>query len=381
MSHLRPPATRCASSIPITSASPKPHDSRIGESDDAANVATSSANLQWKKLKFSHVPTAAYVKHTWTESGGWSRAMTVEREPTITIHILSNALHYGQVLFEGLKAHAGADGRIRSFASHENAIRLNAGAERLDMPSVPVPMFEAAIKSAVSHNRAFIPPYGCDGSMYIRPMLFGHGAQIGVAKAPEFAFAVVTVPVGPYFPNGLLPVDALVVDDFDRAAPRGVGAIKTAGNYAADLMPAARARHHGGVNRYPLALYLDARHNRFIEEFSTSNFVAISRSGTFVTPQSPSILPSITKKVLMILAKDAGIRVEERPVAIDELEQFSECAAVGTAVVVNPVTSITHGAKVYKFGEPHVLSKLYREVRAIQLGMAPDRHRWNRILF
>jgi len=302
--------------------------------------------------------------------------MQVSRDPNINIHVLSNALHYGQVLFEGLKAHTGKDGKVRAFASEHNSERLNAGADRMHMPRVPRDLFMHALDSAIRLNAAYIPPYGAGGSLYIRPMLFGNGAQLGLGPAPEYSFCVVVVPVGPYYKSGLKAVDALVMDDYDRAAPRGVGAVKVAGNYASDVKPAKGAQARG----YPIALYLDALTHNFVEEFSTSNFVGISKSGAFVTPKSDSILPSVTNKVLQQLAQESGLVVERRPIPFEELGTFREAAACGTAVVITPVKSITRGSTVFKYGSHTVLQKLYNTIRQVQLAEVPESHGWNRII-
>lgn len=237
----------------------------------------------------------------------------------------------------GLKAHACKDGKVRAFASDENWSRMNAGADRLYMPQVPKELFTHAVDQAIRLNAAYIPPYGQGGSLYIRPMLFGAGAQLGLGAAPEYHFCVVVVPVGPYYKSGLKAVDSLVIEDYDRAAPRGIGAVKAAGNYAADVRPAAHAR----VKGWPIALYLDAKEHKYVEEFSTSNLVGIAANGAFVTPDSKSVLPSVTNKTLQQIARDQGLKVEKRPVTFDELATFKEVAAVGTAVVITPVKSIT----------------------------------------
>lgn len=188
-------------------------------------------------------------------------------------------------------------------------------------------------------------PYGTGGSLYLRPLLIGTGAQIGVAPGLEYAFIVLVVPVGPYYKGGLQPVKAIIYDEFDRAAPLGVGHVKVAGNYAASLFAHEKAKHEG----YPVELYLDAKEHRYIEEFATSNFIGI-KNNSYVTPDSPSILPSVTNKTLKQIATDLGMNVEVRPVPFEELGTFSEIAACGTAVVVTPVCEVRRGEQVIRVG-------------------------------
>ena len=244
------------------------------------------------------------------------------------------------------------------------------------MPTVDEAMFDAAIDRVITDNADYVPPHGVGGSMYIRPFLFGHGPKLGLGPAPEYAFVLVASPVGAYYKGGLQAIDALVVEDFDRAAPRGVGAIKAAGNYAPDVMPASHAKDRG----FPVCLYLDAKTNSYVEEFSTSNFIGIKQDGTLVTPTSASILPSCTKGVLLQQARDMGMRVEERPIPWDEVSSFSEVAACGTAVVVTPIQSITRGETVLSFNGHATLEKLYNAVTSVQTGEAPDPHGYTRVV-
>jgi len=209
--------------------------------------------------------------------------------------------------------------------------------------------------------------------MYLRPFIFGHGAKIGLGPAPEYSFCVLGTPVGAYYKGGLQAIDALVLSQFDGAAPRGVGAIKAAGNYAPDIHPAALAKEKG----YPVCLYLDAKTNSFIEEFSTSNFIGIKADGTVVTPESSSILPSCTKGVVLQMARELGHTVEVRPVPWDEVASFKEVAACGTAVVLTPVQSITKDDTVLRFDGFDTIAKLYKAVTSVQTGEAPDPHGWN----
>ena len=237
-------------------------------------------------------------------------------------------------------------------------------------------MFMDALKRVVNDNLDYIPPYGTGGSLYIRPLLIGSGPQIGVAPADEYTFFIMVMPVGPYYKGGLKPVSAAIYDDYDRAAPKGVGHVKVAGNYAASLYAHETAKHAG----FPVELYLDAKSHKFVEEFATSNFFGIKPDGTYVTPDSPSVLPSVTNNTLKQLAADLGMAVETRPIPFEELETFSEIGACGTAVVVTPVSDITRGDKVIKLPTGDKCGpyseKLYHAVQDIQYGVTPDTHNW-----
>jgi len=299
----------------------------------------------------------------------------------------ATALHYGQACFEGLKAFAHADDSVHVFRPDQNAKRLQSSCERTLMPVLPHDLFIKAVNEVVKDNVAYVPPYGSGGALYIRPLLFGSGPRIGLQPADEYTFILMVMPVADYYKGGLnKPVDGVIITEFDRAAPRGVGNVKVAGNYAADMLPNMKSKKMG----YPISLYLDAATQSCVEEFSTSNFVGIdSTKQKYVTPSSGSVLPSITNKSLMTVAKDFGFSVEERDIPINELESFDEVLAVGTAVVVTPIGSVTKlGAKEdgsdgkkYVFGSGEdigpITRKLYDGVRAIQFGEAEDKHGWN----
>lgn len=293
------------------------------------------------------------------------------------MHVLSNVFHYGQAVFEGLKAFAQEDGSVSLFNPKENSIRIERSGQRMGMPSIPQDLFLKACEDVVKNNKEFVPPYGSGGSLYLRPFFFGAGQQLGLGRAKEYVFGVIASPVGLYYPTGLKPVDALVIEDYDRAAPRGVGGTKTAGNYAADIIPAEEAVNKG----CSIALYLDAKERKYIEEFSTSNFVAISKDKkTFVTPSSPSILRSITNIMIRKLAEKKGLKVEERPVTLEEVTQggFSEIAACGTAVIMTPIKNIhSNGTVTHISDKLEVLEDLYNEIRAIQVGDSDDTFNWN----
>jgi len=310
------------------------------------------------------------------KNGQWSAGELVA-SPQMSIHIAATALHYGQSAFEGLKAFRRKDGKVSLFRPEENAKRLAMTARRTCMAEVPVDMFVDACKRVVRANLDYVPPYGTGGSMYVRPLLFGSGAQIGVAAADEYTFLVLVTPVGPYYKGGLQAVKAIVLDQYDRAAPLGTGHVKVAGNYAVSLYPHLEAKAAG----YPVELYLDAKEHKWIEEFATSNFLGITKDGKYVTAKSGSILPSITNLTLQQIARDNGIPVEVRPIAFEEVTEFAEVAACGTAVVVTPVSEIERAGTVYKTGPATgcgpVLEKLYKTVQGIQYGELPDTHGWN----
>ncbi len=326
----------------------------------------SLANLNWSTLGFDYVPTNAMVKHNFKD-GSWD-AGEVTADFSLNIHALSNVLHYGQGIFEGLKAFHLKDGSVCSFNATSNAARMARGAARLQMPAPSDEMFASAIERVVTANIEFMPPYGTGGALYIRPFLFGHGAKLGLGPAPEYQFVVVASPVGAYYKGGLQAIDAVVVDEWDRAAPRGVGSIKAAGNYAPDVLPSSEAKGKG----FPICLYLDAKENKYVEEFSTSNFIGITRDNKLVTPKSDSILPSCTKEVLLRVARDMGIAVEERPVLWEEVSTLKEVAACGTAVVLTPIQSITRAGSTCHFDGHETIAKLYNHVTQMQAGDIPD---------
>ena len=339
-------------------------------------------DVPWEELGFEFRPTNSHLRMTFKEGEGWGEPELV-KEPYINLHIGATALHYGQACFEGLKAFCHQDGSVHLFRPDENAKRMQNSCKRILMPELPTEMFIDAVKAVVSDNLEYVPPYGSGGALYIRPILFGSGARIGLQPSDEYTFIAMVIPVGDYYKGGLSsPVKGILITDYDRAAPRGVGAAKVAGNYAADMLPNMISKKKG----YPIGLYLDAATQTKVEEFSTSNFVGIShKANAYVTPKSPSVLPSITNKALMQIATKEGMTVEERDIPVEELSEFDEVLAVGTAVVVTPVGSITRlddaEAKQYSFGEKDAIGpitlRLYDRVRAIQNGEEEDKYGWN----
>jgi branched-chain amino acid aminotransferase len=225
-------------------------------------------------------------------------------------------------------------------------------------------------------NKGYVPPYGTGASLYLRPFLIGSSPHIGVHASEEYVFLMLATPMGPYYKDGFFPVNAFVQENFDRAAPRGVGNIKAAGNYAAGLMGDLDGKKRG----FPVCLYLDAETHLYIDEFGTSNFFGITKNGAYVTPDSRSILPSVTNKSLQVIASDFGLAVEKRKVRVSELADFAEVGACGTAVVITPVYSLLHGERLYTFGKENeagaTLKRLYNEITGIQYGEIKDRHGW-----
>jgi branched-chain amino acid aminotransferase len=330
--------------------------------------------LDWKNLGFKYIQTDCYLRADF-KNGSWGD-LVVCRDTAISIHVSAPALHYGQSCFEGLKEFSRKSGSVSLFRPEENARRMKASAERLVMAPLPEGLFIEACKKAVKHNKDWMPPYGTGASMYLRPLLFGTTPRMGVQPSDDYVFLMLAMPVGPYYKDGFFPVKALVQESYDRAAPRGVGNIKAAGNYAAGLLGDMIAKKKG----YPIALYLDSATRTCVDEFGTSNFFAITKDNRFLTPASPSILGSVTNKSLQRLAADFGMSVERRSIKIEELEEFAEVGACGTAAVITPVYSITHGDRVYTFGKEHeagtTLTKLFKELQGIQYGEIDDRHKW-----
>ncbi len=331
------------------------------------------SEIDWKSLGFGYMDTNAHIAYTWKD-GKWNEGELVE-SPFLNIHIAATALHYGQAAFEGMKAFTCKDGKVRVFRLEENAKRLQNSARRVFMPEVPTEMFAEAVERVIKVNKEFVPPYGTGGSLYIRPLLIGSGAEVGVKPSQEYKFLIMVMPVGPYYKDGLQPVPALIQDEYDRAAPQGVGDIKVAGNYAAGLYAQSKAKEKG----FPIALYLDAKEHKYVDEFGTSNFVGITKDGNYVTPDSQSVLPSITNKSLQQIAKDLGMGVEVRPVPYEELKEFAEIGACGTAVVLTPIESIYRNddeINVPALDENSMLLKLYNRIQAIQYGEVEDTHGW-----
>jgi len=333
------------------------------------------SNIDWGSLNFSYLKTDYNIR-CYYRDGKWGE-LEVSSSETINIHMAATCLHYGQESFEGLKAFKGKDGKVRVFRMIENAERMINSAEGLLMAQVPTELFIAAVTKAISLNKEFVPPYESGASLYVRPLLIGSGPKVGVSPADEYLFLVFVTPVGPYFKAGFKPTNMMITRQYDRAAPLGTGNMKVGGNYAASL----RAGHLAHEKGYSAVLYLDSREKKYIDECGPANFFGI-KNNTYITPESKSILPSITNKSLIQLAVDMGMKTERRPILLDELETFEEAGACGTAAVISPIGQIDDldTGKSYQFskdGKPGVIcEKLYNKLRAIQYGDEPDKFGW-----
>ncbi|MDR1682175.1 MAG: branched-chain amino acid aminotransferase [Candidatus Symbiothrix sp.] len=336
-------------------------------------------NINWSNLTFGYLKTDFNVRMYYRD-GKWSDLEVTDSE-YIPLHIAATCLHYGQEAFEGLKAFKGKDGKIRIFRMHENALRLQSSSRGILMAELPVDLFEKAVVEAVKCNERFVPPYESGASLYIRPLLIGSSAQVGVKPSKEYTFIVFVTPVGPYFKEGFKTTPVSIFRDYDRAAPLGTGTIKVGGNYAASLVPGEIAYSKG----YSAVLYLDAKEKKYIDECGPANFFGI-KNNAYITPASTSILPSITNKSLMQLAEDLGMKVERRQIPLEELATFEEAGMCGTAAVISPIQRVddTDNGTSYVFsknGKPGaVCEKLYNTLRAIQYGDAEDRHGWVTVL-
>ncbi len=339
----------------------------------------SELNMDWSNLGFGYRKTDYNVR-CYYRNGSWGE-LEVSSEESINIHMAATALHYGQEAFEGLKARRCKDGKIRIFRMEANAERLQSTCRGILMPELPTEKFCEMVKKVVKLNEKFIPPYESGASLYIRPLLIGTGAQVGVRPADEYLFIIFVTPVGPYFKGGFAATPYVVIREYDRSAPLGTGIYKVGGNYAASLLANKKAHDLG----YSCEFYLDAKEKKYIDEAGAANFFGI-KDNTYITPKSSSILPSITNDSLMTLAKDLGLKVERRPIAIEELESFEEAGACGTAAVISPIERIDDldMKKSYVFtkdGKPGPVStKLYERLHDIQYGEAPDTHNWNTVL-
>lgn len=336
-------------------------------------------NIDWANLKFGYMPTDYNVR-CYYRNGKWGE-IEVSSSETINIHMAATALHYGQEAFEGMKAFRCPDGKIRAFRIKDNAERLQSTCRGILMPELPTELFEEMVKKVVKLNERFVPPYESGASLYIRPLLIGMGAQVGVHPANEYLFVIFVSPVGPYFKGGFATNDYVIIREYDRAAPLGTGRYKVGGNYAASLA-ANKMAHDAG---YASEFYLDAREKKYIDECGAANFFGI-KEGKYITPKSSSILPSITNRSLQQLAKDLGMEVEVRPIPEEELTTFEEAGACGTAAVISPIRKIddleNHKSYVIsKDGKPGPWSeKLYTHLRAIQYGTEPDVHGWTTVI-
>lgn len=334
-------------------------------------------SINWEQLIFGYTATDVNVRCSF-HNGSWGELRTTTSK-YIRLHIAATALHYGQEIFEGIKVFRGIDGKLRLFRVEENAQRMYQSAEGLQMAPVPVELFCEAVKLAIRKNQRFVPPYGTGASLYIRPLLIGTEARIGVHPGHDYEFIVLVTPVGPYFKTGFNATPFMLIRDYDRAAPLGTGKYKCGGNYAAGFLADQQAHDHGCS-----ALYLDPKEKRYIEECSGANFFAI-RNNTYITPLSNTILPSITNRSLQQLARDNGMDVEVRPVEYTELDTFNEAAACGTGAAICPISKVIDPAEnqIYQFGDGTPGEKcklLYKAITDIQYGITTDLHHWCEIL-
>jgi len=333
------------------------------------------ATINWADLVFGYQKTDCHLEY-YFRNGSWEKAKVVE-DDTLHLNIAATCLHYGQEAFEGLKVFEQKDGTISVFRVEENARRMINSAKKILMQPFPEEMFIEAVDELVKLNKRFIPPYGSGASLYIRPLLLGISGLIGVKQSSDYLFTVFCIPVGPYFKSGIKPISLYVEESMDRAAPDGVGDVKVGGNYAASLRVSKKARDLG----YNEVLYLDAREKKYIDESGPANFFGI-KENTYITPKSPSILPSITNMSLMTLAEQIGMKVERRPIEVPELGTLEEAGACGTAAVISPIKKIFDDDNNISYdyckdGNPGpVTVKLYDKLKAIQCGDEEDINGW-----
>lgn len=336
-------------------------------------------NIDWANLGFSYQQTDKRYVANYKE-GAWDEGGMIE-DSMITMSECACVLQYAQTCFEGLKAYTAKDGHIVCFRPDLNAERMANTAKRLEMPVFPEDRFVDAVVETVRANENYVPPYGSGATLYIRPYMFGIGPVIGVAPATEYQFRVFCTPVGPYFKGGAKPI-TIRVSDFDRAAPNGTGHIKAGLNYAMSLHAIVDAHEKG----FSENMYLDPKTRRKVEETGGANFIFVTKDGKVVTPKSSSILPSITRRSLVAIARDhLGMEVEEREVYLDEVKDFAECGLCGTAAVISPVGKIVdHGKEICfpsgmeEMGE--VTKKLYDTLTGMQMGTIEAPEGWIKVI-
>lgn len=336
-------------------------------------------NLDWSSLGFGYIQTdKRYVSNY--KNGSWDEG-TLTSDATITINECAGVLQYAQTVFEGMKAYTTEKGQIVVFRPDLNAERMVNSAKRLEMPPFPQDRFVDAVKQVVKANEGYVPPYGSGATLYIRPYMFGSDAVIGVKPANEYQFRIFCTPVGPYFKGGAKPI-TIRVSDYDRAAPNGTGHIKAGLNYAMSLHAIVEAHEQG----YAENMYLDSATRTKVEETGGANFLFVTKDGKVVTPKSSTILPSITRRSLVYVAKEyLGLEVEERPVYFDEVKDFAECGLCGTAAVISPVGKVVdHGKEIcFPSGMEEmgpVTKKLYDTLTGIQMGHIKAPESWIKVI-
>ena len=336
-------------------------------------------NIDWSNIGFGYMPTD-YRYVSMYQNGSWDEGVLTS-DPNITLNECACVLQYAQTCFEGLKAYTTEDGHIVTFRPDLNGERMENSAKGLEMPPFPKERFVDAITKVVEANAAFIPPYGSGATLYIRPYMFGYDSIIGVKPANIYQFRVFCTPVGPYFKGGAKPI-TIRVSDFDRAAPHGTGHIEAGLNYAMSLHAIVDAHKNG----FDENIYLDPQTRTKIEETGGANVIFITKDGKLVTPKSNSILPSITRRSILQVARDyLGMETEEREVYLDEVKDFAECGLCGTAAVISPVGKIVdHGKEICfpagmeKMGP--VTQKLYETLTGIQMGHIKAPEGWIHVI-
>ncbi|MDD6405879.1 MAG: branched-chain amino acid aminotransferase [Clostridiales bacterium] len=336
-------------------------------------------NIDWANLGFGYVQTDKRFVANY-KNGAWDEG-TLTEDPNVVLNECAGVLQYAQTVFEGMKAYRTEDGRVVCFRPDLNASRMADSARRLEMPPFPEDRFVQAIVDTVKANIDYVPPYGSGATLYIRPYMFGSNPVIGVKPADEYQFRILCTPVGPYFKGGAKPI-TIKVSDFDRAAPHGTGHIKAGLNYAMSLHAIVTAHKEG----FDENMYLDAATRTKVEETGGANFIFVTKDGKVVTPKSNSILPSITRRSLMVVARDIlGLEAEEREVYFDEVKDFAECGLCGTAAVISPVGKINdHGKEICfpsgmeKMGP--VIQKLYDTLTGIQMGRIEGPEGWLKVI-
>jgi len=332
--------------------------------------------IEWSKLDFSY-RKMPYRFHAYWKDGEWDSGKLVT-DNKILIDEGATCLHYGQEIFEGMKAQRSKDGRIWLFRPGENARRLADSARRLLMPAVPEELFMRAVRETVLANRDYVPPYGTGAALYIRPFQLGIGENLGVKAAKEYLFIVFVTPVGPYFKEGFKPIRVKVENFYDRASTHGVGQAKAGGNYSASLLPLKLAKDEG----FHEVLYLDCHEHCYFEETGAANVFFVLKNNVIATPKSESILNSITRNSVVTVAReDYGYEVQERQIGVKEIEHFVEAGACGTAAVITPIGSLGYQGKMYHLyanGEKPgpVTTKLYQHLTALQVGDLEDTRGW-----
>ena len=332
-------------------------------------------NIDWGNLGFGYMPTDKRFVANY-KNGAWDEGALID-DPMITMSECACVLQYAQTCFEGIKAYTTEQGKIVTFRPDLNAKRMADSERRLQMPVFPEDRFVQAVVDVVKANAAYVPPYGSGATLYIRPYMFGINAVIGVKPATEYQFRIFTTPVGPYFKGGAKPI-TIRVSDVDRAAPHGTGDIKAGLNYAMSLYNIVDAHNKG----FDENMYLDPATRTYVEETGGANFIFVTKDNKVVTPKSNSILPSVTRRSLMVVAKDyLGLEVEERPIAKEELKDFAEAGLCGTAAVISPIGKIVdHGTEIClpsgmeEMGP--VTKKLYDTLTGIQMGRIEAPEGW-----